>query len=713
MLASIESALRRIANASERGHPALFVEAELVFAQVVDAPGARTLIYAAGAWRAWDDLDDTRLEAAISPDERFVVVRPDRIGVLLQGYQASRERDHLLAALAIAFDLGLLAYERRHITTYDGELDVLQRLAHRILRSHDLQEILILLTHETRRLFGADICGIMLREGDELVMQRCEGNLSLDTATLRMQQGQGVAGQVLATKKPCHVEDYVASNTISGDFMNLARIEMVRSALAAPLLSQDDVIGVLEVWRRQITAFTDYDTQRLVALANLTSLAVENARLAQARETVVAQLASTNAALTARYEVIGSSAAFQSELIRLQLEGKTLDDTAERAALHLESDVVILNADLRVEGSWPRPRYLCEPFISSIRKAVRASPVATGSSARVRHEDREVLIQAAIAGSECLGYVALIKDGSFDDGDELGLSQVAVAASLSFSERRSTARARAETLSAVLWDVLEGSESVRRFALARARDFHINLEGDQRVFLCSVDGIESFAANQGWSAAELGVFRRRLEQSHRAIESFTDCVRLSGMRGNMLALICDKGAARNPDACGDELARAIARHGSGLSVHVGVSSLLSGGMSLGGADREARISLEVARQRGPVATARYEDAGIIGLLLSLRDEADVQKLVRTIFGPLLDEKPESRDLLLRTLDAFFKANCSRQAAAKELGIHEKTVVYRLGKIQQLTGLNLALHEKRLLADIALRMYGLAAQRPNG
>lgn len=712
----MEAGLRRIAAASERGHQQLFIEAEQVFAQIVDARSARVLIFAAGAWRAWDDLDSVTVEPAVTTSEHdhFVVVRPGRIGVLLEDTRVDKEVDHLLASVAIAFDLGLLAYERRRITTHDGELDVLQRLALRILKCHDLQQIFLLLTHETRRLFGADICGIMLREGDEVVMQRCEGNLSPDTATLRMQPGQGVAGRVLATKKPCHVEDYVASNTISGDFMNLARVEMVRSALAAPLLSQNDVIGVLEVWRRQVTAFNEYDTQRLVALANLTSLAVENARLAQARETVVAELASTNAALIERYEVIRASAAFQNELVRLQLEGKTLADVATQAAAHLGADVLILDADLKkVEGAAPPRNALGEPLVRAIKAAFKASGPLTGASVRTRLDERSLLVQPAIAGSECLGFVVLLKEGTFDDGSELGLSQVAVAASLNLSERRASARARSETLSAVLWDILEGSESVRRFALARARDFHINLDGEQRVFLCAVDGIEAHAGKEGWSAAKLGVFRRRIEQAHRSVEAFADCVRLCGMRGNLLALICDKGVAHDPDGCGSELARVIAEQAPELCAHVGISSPAVGGLALGAANREARISLEVARQRGTVAAARYEDAGIVGLLLSLRDEPNVEKLLRTIFGPLLDEKPETRDVLLETLSAFFKANCSRPAAAKQLRVHEKTVVYRLGKIQQLTGLDFALHEKRLLADIALRMYGLTRQRFHG
>ncbi|MGA2792892.1 MAG: GAF domain-containing protein [Roseiarcus sp.] len=138
-----------------------------------------------------------------------------------------------------------------------------------------------MITHEAKTRLSADICGILLREGDAIVMQRCVGNLSAATAALRMCQGQGVAGRVLETRQPCSVEDYVKSDIISRDFFDLARTERVRSALAAPLISQDKVIGVLEVWRRKPSTFTRQHTAELVTLANLASIAIENVRLSE------------------------------------------------------------------------------------------------------------------------------------------------------------------------------------------------------------------------------------------------------------------------------------------------------------------------------------------------------------------------------------------------------------------------------------------------
>ena len=648
---------------------------------------------------------------AVFQDRLFVPVRTGIVAAILSEPRAGRETESIASSLAVALRLAMTALERNRAESEDqDELEVMQRVALRILKSHDLTEILLLITHETRRLLGADICGIMLREGDAVVMQRCVGNLSADTASLRMHAGQGVAGRVFATKEPCYVENYVASNLISTDFMNLARVESVRSALAAPLMSADDVIGVLEVWRRQTSAFEAQHTKRLVAFANLTSLAIENAHLSRVRDAMVVELATANRALTERYEVIRSSATFQDELIRLQLEGKSLAHVAARAAEHVSADVLILDENLAIEGAAPARQALPESMRAAIKDALR--DMKTPSVAvSVPYGEGTLFIRCASAGLERLGLVVVVprRDApAFDEGVQLALSQICTATSLHLVERRAAGRARAETLSAVLWDVLEGSDEVRRFALARARELHIDLEGSHRVYLCGLDGIEQHASSEGWSANQLSVCRRRIAQTYREVAGLTNSVKLVGMRGNVIALICGGAAVKGAEQLGTDLAEAIAAQIPGLSARVGISAPCEATLALSAAYREARISVELARQRGRVAAATYEEAGIVGVLLSLRDEADVRKLVRTIFGPLLDEKPEDRNRLLATLAAFFEVNCSRTAAAELLGVHEKTVAYRLGKIRDMTGLDFSKHEKRLLADIALRMHGMTS-----
>ncbi|HXZ87681.1 MAG TPA: helix-turn-helix domain-containing protein, partial [Candidatus Binataceae bacterium] len=71
-------------------------------------------------------------------------------------------------------------------------------------------------------------------------------------------------------------------------------------------------------------------------------------------------------------------------------------------------------------------------------------------------------------------------------------------------------------------------------------------------------------------------------------------------------------------------------------------------------------------------------------------------------------KNPQRDVLLQTLRAFFACNCSQQAAAKELRTHQKTIAYRLDKIERMTGLNLAIHDERVLLYLAVQMNDLIA-----
>jgi DNA-binding PucR family transcriptional regulator len=101
-----------------------------------------------------------------------------------------------------------------------------------------------------------------------------------------------------------------------------------------------------------------------------------------------------------------------------------------------------------------------------------------------------------------------------------------------------------------------------------------------------------------------------------------------------------------------------------------------------------------------------EEIGVAGLLMSLRDGADVRGFIEEKMGRLLSERSPQREALLETLRAYFGSNCSQHATAQRLRLHQKTVAYRLDKIERITGLNLNAHESRMLLDLAVRMNDL-------
>jgi DNA-binding PucR family transcriptional regulator len=73
---------------------------------------------------------------------------------------------------------------------------------------------------------------------------------------------------------------------------------------------------------------------------------------------------------------------------------------------------------------------------------------------------------------------------------------------------------------------------------------------------------------------------------------------------------------------------------------------------------------------------------------------------------LLSERSPQRETLLDTLRVYFASNCSQHATSQRMRLHQKTIAYRLEKIQRITGLELGDHESRMLLDLALRINDL-------
>ena len=133
----------------------------------------------------------------------FVPISVGAICVVVDGRVDGTELPDELDTLRQCVALALQNCELQRVATQNlDEVQSLQRVATRMLKSHDLGEILLNITQEAKRLLDSDICGVMLREGEEVVMRRCVGNHSAETASLRMKPGQGLAGRVLA---PIHV----------------------------------------------------------------------------------------------------------------------------------------------------------------------------------------------------------------------------------------------------------------------------------------------------------------------------------------------------------------------------------------------------------------------------------------------------------------------------------------------------------------------------
>ena len=717
VLARLNNMVRRLTRASGLGLDKVVAEAEAGLAEIYGASIARIIVHAGGQWHGWEHQRTP--SAAVVPHDRlpanaqavgspewvggsiFLPIRKGALAALIESAKCDEQALDALCVVAACVDLAITTSEERSISIQDAEaVREFQNIAGNILQNRQMDDVLVTIAQEAKRLLASDICGVMLRDGESVVMRHCVGNLSIDTAKLRMQAGQGVAGRVLATQKPLVVPNYLESKDISQDFFYLASIERVRSALAVPILSAGEIIGVLEVWRRGPASFKADDNIRLLALAGLASIALDNL----ARHSTISELIEKRNELEVKCAVSEASIQFQQNLIELLLGRNGLDAIAREAARECDGSILILNRDFIVEAAYPDVDDTSRGLIEVSRRMAAKNPVRTGRSQVQRVDDHNVHLLPILVGNELHGYVVCATSAAAKPIEQHTLSPIATVVALHVLERRSMARAKAETIQAVLWDLLEGSAANRKAAADRARELGTHLKGEFFVILCRVDSPDTALA----SATGASEFDERSICIVDCVKSsdLGNIVHLAGARGGEIRLVGKLVDKSRLTGLAERFVGQIKQKLPDIRLAMGISGPCKTTKDLATGYRQARIAVEVAVHREKCPVAHYDDVGLIGLLINLREAPDLRRLCDEILGDLITEPQASKDTLLATLVAFFEANCSQVAAVAKLGTHQKTVAYRMAKISRLSGLDLNKHQDRLLADLAIKIYSM-------
>jgi hypothetical protein len=119
---------------------------------------------------------------------------------------------------------------------------------------------------------------------------------------------------------------------------------------------------------------------------------------------------------------------------------------------------------------------------------------------------------------------------------------------------------------------------------------------------------------------------------------------------------------------------------------------------------QAEQAIELGARLGRTGQLiRYEDLGIYRLLLQIGDMSQLSRFAADVLGPLLDYDATHKVDLVATLSAYFSQHESLKQAARLLRVHVNTVAYRVQRVQQLTALDLANPEDRLLAHVAVKI----------
>jgi sugar diacid utilization regulator len=152
------------------------------------------------------------------------------------------------------------------------------------------------------------------------------------------------------------------------------------------------------------------------------------------------------------------------------------------------------------------------------------------------------------------------------------------------------------------------------------------------------------------------------------------------------------------DAAIDQVGRVL----PGVSVTVGMSGPILQPEDIAGAYQQARGAISTSARLGRAGqVAAFEDLGIYRLLVQIPDQRELHLFVAETLGKLLEHERKHNSGFVRTLSVYLRSNGSLLQASRELHVHTNTVTYRLGRIQELTGLDLGVHDDRVAIELAL------------
>ena len=123
--------------------------------------------------------------------------------------------------------------------------------------------------------------------------------------------------------------------------------------------------------------------------------------------------------------------------------------------------------------------------------------------------------------------------------------------------------------------------------------------------------------------------------------------------------------------------------------------------SLAEASRALRIRIESREPRG---LSNHDDLGLVRILDSSDGGASVERYVLEWLGPLVEYDAAHRSDLVRTLAVHLDSGGNYDRAAAALLIHRSTLRYRLGRIRELCGRDLADPDTRLNFHVATRVW---------
>ena len=577
----------------------------------------------------------------------------------------------------------------------------------------DLDTLLHLIATRICDLTKVRRCSIYLRDESTGLFHGQVGHAALDIDARVKRLTAGVAAdrftrEIVETKRPVLVSNAL---TDPRPIRATMRAWNVVAMLGVPMILKGEVIGIVFLDNEhQAHSFTAGVREIASTFADLAAVAIAQAQ-------VTTQMSQSLRTVARQNDLLRRAAVLDDRLAELTLKGADVREIADAVADLTGKPTAIYDATYTQRAlampSWieeeisPQllePPYRDHPAVQEALAALtesRPSVIEPLPSVGLHHR----FLLAPVTVRESLwGYVVIMEYGRrFGALDPHIARRAATNVALELSAEQRVAMAEWDARSSLASELIRGAQD--DVMLQRRADF-------LGVDLCAPHLLCLITADEQNPSA--------IPTPHNVAAVVSEVTERDGVLAAAVAegvvVIVDLPLEDSPATSGAVIGELVGRslmqleHGGRL---IGsLSRPCSSVSDFAGAYVEVCQVMRCQRSFGspvcsPVVAAA--DLGAGRLFLASADRAEADRFARESLDGLRGEDETSRELM-RTLCVFFEQSFSVRKSAVALSVHENTVRYRLARVQQLTGLDVAGNsDDRLTAQLSLMILKLSGQ----
>lgn len=121
---------------------------------------------------------------------------------------------------------------------------------------------------------------------------------------------------------------------------------------------------------------------------------------------------------------------------------------------------------------------------------------------------------------------------------------------------------------------------------------------------------------------------------------------------------------------------------------------------------QAKLIVEHLSKSTTESIIHYDDLGIYRILAHDELKGELIDFCKDTIMPLIEYDKEYESELVKTLKQYFKFNGNMKKISERMYMHYNTIVYRINKIEAITGLNIEDGDNRLNLQIALKILDI-------